>query len=1729
MAEIEDNNYDNEKQEDEEECEDQESSSSELTELESETKQEDENPWRKGKLTTEQYGLKKFDKLFPSELKKDILKSESRFATTLNKLLEQVTEVENVWESTDARLGENIRKGLFAINKISNSALISLRRPNVALFLGKVFEYLKATPRNPVVCLRVLHLLVKTRLDCMDLTHVETTVNRPEYVEFLIDEVLESVSPKDTDLRIGQEALKKCYRLLLAVVGKINVVFASNFAVFKDLIQSRRLDLYTKKGLSFRLSFVPYKRLDQADTEFMAFEIRTAQHLDTKLPVDQSSAIYSRLMKNRLFKPNKDDVQRIIRDANELPSSMMKTPMKSQKGLVNRMAGLLANLIFKPGLSEDDLSLVINTTVGFFDTIVDEFHPKSPMSVKKAYFQILIQYFLTHYVREAKKAKKKNADVYQKIKEAIHPVLKKIMNFSIFDRFMGTFEKGLMALCYLDKDYFMDYLLQKVRFSFDFEEFRKVDVIRLLGSVAEIYTGDEKYSGHLMWILPKLLQELSNSAEAKNVEETSAVISSILENFVGLESLKSKSHLESMRNDIDEAALRYLNFYLQRAETYTMRKEALRVVASISEFLSKKVKEKITSLIKSGFSKVSPDNVSNFLTVVYRLFPKDTDAELVKWIKDKVLVETETYDTETLSMGSALASIGCGPSIKHKLSSQNDKTLKEQTKVLKAIIPLSFMMSEDLLTLSALSLSLIADHDNDDISKEGVVALSAVFNDCMPKITNVVSMVRLRETTMKDGCNSFAWEFPEKTYRDRIVTLVKAFILSSFNVANSLIESTQGREVQADVITQIYKDTLAEKKTEIEEEEKTNKANLKKLTVIIRFLAVSLKSQWLRAAYINSIHYQSKFSELKVNILSYFAKTGTLKNPKLRDCYVSLLLTNLRVANLALEGEEVYRLYLKAMQGYYAYFDQVDTTFRCSMLELIFNNYFTLLGYFYPSEVLSIDSLSKDVLDVEPHELWFFGGNLEKTFIIDALEENLKSAIVFAVDNFHTNLQKETNQHFDRWVILDESYIRDYLLAPISKIMNIEQSSSEKYSATAIQVRDAIYLFMSKIYIQEESTVECILDLSKAIALKSDFAKIQGIFFQFTNYLMLSASLSHDSKWRAEFQGILHKLRTTDDSAMTLADLVAHSIKLLLTYEAWSVDDRASFGLTCLLGAASKNINKRIVFMSMLFFLNRLLKKSDWKEEKVVILATPFADNSGWVKPETTKEAFKEIKKNIGLSDKGSDSITADQKLHLQNLDSDCYCGQASQYLSLPFEALKYSRISDTVKSFNILASQEGIKQGIEATFLEFLKIAIMEYSDTVEESNLAVKYSYAEYMVSIERKGSINRESLILVTFKQASVLLGVESILKIIRQLEADIADKNSDFKKVLLILFCAMLSSSNYYSDAEYSLVLDYGKELMIPLMNSYNAKHLQTLMIYLFVTLKNVSFRRTQAFYSLVIEEMDKCSPENKSYFLNILVFQISTNNLMLSDSVEVSFNSLAPAIEVNDLNNVRALAKFYATILSVRYSAYFTPTFQPSAGQSFSSEDLTLIAMTDKDLTIRHFIDFLAKTKASKILVRMECLKSLALLFKIKAIDAQNYSFMEELVSIIFTLDPNEDLGVSQLVTAMHKLMEQLRGEMAFSNDVKEQLLAFLSRTYDTLHSVDCLKSLIKMVRRGVGSEITPALEEILLKVAKDPRVPLRDAIESLFRHDVFSSLSNKVMYTYAKSVFSKIDQAVSEK
>lgn len=166
---------------------------------------------------------------------------------------------------------------------------------------------------------------------------------------------------------------------------------------------------------------------------------------------------------------------------------------------------------------------------------------------------------------------------------------------------------------------------------------------------------------------------------------------------------------------------------------------------------------------------------------------------------------------------------------------------------------------------------------------------------------------------------------------------------------------------------------------------------------------------------------------------------------------------------------------------------------------------------------------------------------------------------------------------------------------------------------------------------------------------------MQSTVFKITNYLLVNTTLPDQNSWSSNLKAEIESFDSKSDQNITLLDLIHFITKSLVTYESWTVEIRARFMQVVLKGISSKDINKRIVFMSVLLFMNRLLRQMDYVEERFAIDYKPFLNQNGLADLDTVAKAYQSIKTKLGYSTKASPSLTEAQQAEIDKLDVSMY------------------------------------------------------------------------------------------------------------------------------------------------------------------------------------------------------------------------------------------------------------------------------------------------------------------------------------------------------------------------------------------------------------------------------------------------------------------------------------------
>ena len=1180
---------------------------------------------------------------------------------------------------------------------------------------------------------------------------------------------------------------------------------------------------------------------------------------------------------------------------------------------------------------------------------------------------------------------------------------------------------------------------------------------------------------------------------------------------------------------------------MRKSQDYPITRPTLTILFNLTDHLRKKMKEKIFSLISSGFEKVSDDNTKEILVAVYNVYPKETEAELMKWINKKVITKSEgvAVQNDKLTLGNILNNFGINAS-SSVLATTNEASLNKLLFVLQSLGSVSARTSDELLNQIVLVGVLAFESNHESVSKSAIKTLTSFFEGFIPRNKGFVP-----NHIFGKGANKSVdpeWEVAEISNKQRVIKLTEGILFEAFSIAENVMKDglqADPKEAQSSLQNDIYKLTLAEYVEKDKESRAILKDQGKAFINCTKLINGLFDKTWICWAYARSARLRALIRGFVNRARALLSTSSAGTNPKAREACLNTLIALSATSHLLVFGEPEIKNYMNLLRPYVPIFDKVNMTSKNTMSVGILQNIFQAFTYFYGNEaLLNLDTLklpanlqSYNTVAVQTSPYWLCSQDLENLLIRQPVTD-IQSLAVLLLSHFDkSSFISTVNLTTNTWVIFDNATIEKILLQPFMEILSIEQGDSEKYSKTIGYIDSVVQLFLKEAIVTSSHTMNIILKIADEMAKKGQFSKVQAAYFRLTDNLLLWTSLQDST---ANIEDLNNFAKKKDDE-VTLLDLVQFTTKSLVAYDKWTLEYRVNYLIWVLQNISSKNINKRIVYMSVLLFLNRYIRGKDYKDEKIILDQTPFLNEQGFADLAMVERVFEDIKKSIGYNTKPYNAtFTPEQRKELDKFNPKLYPSSVSQYLTLPFEAISWVLVEDTLGEFKKkVDANPALRESLESSLVEYLKLVIMEYSETVDENNLTVKYKYAEHMADTKKRNqaTFGRESLIFAAIKQAATYLGLESMKRIHQRLLKEESAESSDCKKVQLIMLCACIGASLRYSDAEFAQLLLFGAEILKPLMNVLNSKHLQTLVIYLTVALKGaLNFERLTIFFNSISAMMEVDAPQNKCYYFNVLIFQVSISQLLCPDRIYELVQNALPKLDLEDINTVSTISKVYTTVAFIRYLIAFN--------QSFAAKDLPQLA--EKDLTApahrtyypsidTNLINYLKEVSTKKLLTRMEAGKTLLHILFIKRIDTINVDIIKQIVGIIFTLDPNEDLGMSQIVQGIHKMVEQIKPIISCTPSAKETVLAYLLEKYDSTNSIECLKSVIKLFKVGFNNEITPMTDEVIMRLAKETRIPLRESVDSFLRYDIFTNLSNRKMYEYAKKVFGKIDSTIAEK
>lgn len=1637
-------------------------------------------------------------------------------------------------------MGQLLNKALYFAGYVGSQFLISLERRDLGRVVAKSFEYLLDYQLNLQAALKQVGLLRPLLSSSLDLEPLKELLTRDSSITFITEEIFEATISKDSDLRIGRDPQNSFISQFMATLAKVKNLFAGRFEGFYTIFKRKRIPILSE---AFG-QFVPINKLARGHLltlrNELELEIKACHRVNSSL----CTPVFIGLAQNKHFVADDWFFEAALAAIHRIPIDITQDNKGAQKTKIRKAGAMLSGLLMRKHASLQETEVALSHVVGFLDTITDNFHPKSATNLDKIYHTMLFSCFLQAYTSEAIFWKKSQPQKqkYALIRSTLHPVICRVLKFAIFDRSASSLKDKIMALCYLEREDFLEFVLRKLQFGFDNEQFPKKNLIELVERLTDIVPNDENFAPHLNWIIPRLLQEL-DKAEQRSAVVIESSLCSIFELFFRIEQQPGQSHLKAMKDDIDRAVLMLFEASLKRAETDLMTPGLINTVFCINDFVKLKAKDRVAGLIKTSFDSINPDTARDLLCKSLQVYPIQTEQQLVAWIKSKCLsTAAQSRSVDSLVLGPVLRSFGI-ESVEFVLGTANEATLKRYIHICQAPILSMPYNSEELnrLVLTFLSLSLESEHESAVLKVTD--AFKLLFHGLSGYVVSSGSNIEAKDA--KDAPKTWKKFAPDRDRKPEVQRIVSGVLLQLISIADRLMREDLGGELTIErnlKVIDFFKLTTSEA---VKESQPKERDLSKKLVLVSRIIFSLAEIRWFDIAAGRSRKLAAVVSEFQGRFLDYCTKSNAYENTKLRELVIQFIFSrqNCRLAQVFPNQSLIQNL--NGIRGLKQFLRYIDMSFKVLVANQIATNYVEVESYFDSQKYTDLDALNYE--EILPHyqlhkavstsrdPLWIFSNETEATVFKKNFVDFVSASVLLSTTSSNlAGVSSVIGSHNCTWLLLSEDDFEQHLLQPAIELVSLEQPNQDKFSKTAIMLDTAMAAYLKNYPILSERTVQSLFRYADLVAKKGLFALVQGYYFSVTNNILTWASLLANSRMAQELEQDLQFLESGSDSDTTLLQFVQIIVRLVINYKNWNYRFRARFTATIILKLGSKDINKRIVAMAQLVFVNRLLKSTDYLEDKVIVDFKPFCDENGFLSVEAAESAYRAIKARLGLTAAPKTAFTSEQLRELEQVTPELFAvtPKDSSRLFLPFEANKIKNQSDTIQELRTLLASGGRLQQTEDTLVDFMKHLISEYSEAVEEKNLTVKYAYVEYYVDTKKSApTFGRESLIFGSLRIAAAAVGFDSVLRIFERLESEVQEKTSDYRRVVLILLSAVVGASNSFTDEEFAKLLLLVGRTLRPLMNSINFKDVDTFFLYNSISMKSaVSFRRTVQFYDFLEGLLLEQPLDDRGYWLLAAFFEIGNLGGLVSDRIYRYIDQQVPLLDLSNLKNISIVSKLFGSSVFARYEACFNLEFgskkEMDAKETALSRPLYRFEQFDVESA---FIAFLGQTKKLKILSRFEVVSYLARSFAFKKIDEQNVALLREVLLLLVSLDPNEDPSVTQMIQGIHKMLPNVFKYLYASPQVLNSTLSFIHQTIDSVASIDCTTTLLSLVRPFTDKNLSPELKALISRLARDQRVNLRDTIDGVFRHSICSRLPNQVLYAFAKETFTSIDKICSEK
>jgi hypothetical protein len=1220
-----------------------------------------------------------------------------------------------------------------------------------------------------------------------------------------------------------------------------------------------------------------------------------------------------------------------------------------------------------------------------------------------------------------------------------------------------------------------------------------------------------------------------------------------IEAFTSLQKHEAEyAYLEKMKDDIDEAALMVFNFFCKKAKDFKIEASALDVIYTLGDYVQKKVKEKVFEFIRSGFADVSEHNAQMFLTNMCKYKPQETEIEMEKWLLKKALTKLEQPTSlDNLTLKGLLERLGV-TQLEYNLGSSNEAILKRYIAILTGITRHSTTISDSFLRLSMTFLALAFDSEFEPVTKISIEAISVYLEYYIVQTSGGCSFLRMKEAVGKKAYpEEIKWTVPETDFPERTRLLFETLVVDTIVVLEKKMADILNAEVQSAkglCVVELYSQTVGEKSEE--KEDQVRKAKLKSFGNVLNLLCGVLSSSWVELLQVRSYELRNLLSVFRER-LTYFVQTAKCySDVRVASPYLKLFYMPIIAAGKLVYGDSQTAAYTRAMKPFLQSIAEFDTAFKLNYARGVYYNALIVANNFVQSneklikldfieqrEELKAYQLGSRIRD-EKASKWILNGEVYDYFIGYIYKVFSRQTILYTA---HYKSTKEFNTSVrilrEAFVYLKRADFEEGLMSIAPEILKIDHMHEQNFNKTCVTLEMASELAIQNFVLGDQAQIEKLLSIPNEMMKKGNFNIVYPSFMFFVNYVLNATMLDPNSP-SDRVEESLAAIWTKSDQEVTLVELVNFTCIVSVQVPDLPKQIRAKVLFFALKNLNTKNINKRIILMSLLALMNRVSKQRDYELKDVMIQAEPFTISNGSIPLPKVQEIFQQIKYQIGFSQTEGKSLTSEERQALSLITEDCIPDPgAPQNLSLPFRTKVKVLKEDTIGEFRLLMNQPGMEKRVEDVLYDFTLMLISEFSDTINEENLNVKYNFADSLIDTKGKFSFNKESLFFATFRMAFRYAEFSMFKKIINRLLENNTNDSSDFKKVLLNLISYGFAAAIDYTEAEFKELCDISGVILKPFMNSINFKYINSFLTSMSTALKsNLSFKKLKTFFTLIRRLQVEDTKENNPFYINVLVYEFTSSNGLISDQLVEMLKESFQDPNLEDLNSIASTSRLIVTVIMsgyiISYSCAFLHNGLTGVRANEAMSEILPESVFDADTVAA---DYLERLLQKKIIVRMEAIKVFTIILFNKKIHPKNFHMVKQISKFLFRLDPNEDSTVTQMVLFYHKIFDSVKVQFMVQDEVREPLQLFFMEAFDTCYNMDCQKTLLKFYRIAFANEITPTLNTFILRMAMDTRVTLKDQIASLLRNDLFGGLSDARLFAYCKEIYRKVETVIKER